>query len=260
MRLFLIHTYAFAYRNAIFAKRNVFVVVEMLFWPIMTLLSIGLMGGFLKLEENTLAFVLTGAIASGVLQVTQLDVGYSLLYDLWSKSVKHTFLTPAGITPALIGAWIVGVVRGSLVFGALIFLSRFFFQFNLPSFLPTLVFVFGVFWMSLLAGICVWILILLYGQRAEISVWALSYVVMLLSGIYYPVNLLPEPFYTMAQLVPLTYFLDGFRSHYGFPLLFADGVWRGLFLNLIYTFAGIGCVRLAISHARKTGLLLQLSE
>ena len=47
MRDFLIHTFAFCYRNYIFAKRNIFVVVEMLFWPMMGILSIGLMGGFL---------------------------------------------------------------------------------------------------------------------------------------------------------------------------------------------------------------------
>jgi ABC-2 type transport system permease protein len=218
------------------------------------------MGSFLKLEENALSFVLTGAIASGVLQVTQLDVGYSLLYDLWSKSIKHTFLTPAGITPALLGAWIVGIVRGMIVLGVLIFLSGFFFDFKLPSALSTLIFVWGIFWMSLLAGICVWVLILIYGQRAEISVWALSYVIMLLCGIYYPVDLLPEPFYSVARLVPLTYFLDHFRAHYGFPLLFPDGLWRGTLLILVYALAGIGCVRMALEHARKTGLLLQLSE
>lgn len=260
MKLFLLHTAAFAYRNYIFAKRNVFVVVEMLFWPVMAVLSVGLMGSFLKLEENSLAFVMTGAIASGVLQVTQLDVGYSLLYDLWSKSVKHTFLTPAGLTPALLGAWIVGIVRGTIVFAVLVLLSKIFFQLTLPSFLPMVSFLLGVFWMSLLAGMCVWALILIYGQRAEISVWALSYLVMVLCGIYYPVNLLPEPFLTLAQCVPLTYFLDGVRSHYGFQPLFSNGILKGWLLNFFYAFVGIGCVRLALNHARRTGLLLRLSE
>lgn len=260
MKNFFIHTFAFAYRNYIFAKRNVFVVVEMVFWPMITVLSIGLMGSFLKLEENTLAFVMTGAIASGILQVTQLDVGYSLLYDLWSKSVKHTFLTPAGITPAILGAWLIGVVRGSAVMAALVVLSWYYFGFELPSVLAGISIAFGVFWMALLAGLVVWILILIYGQRAEISVWALSYIVMLLSGIYYPVDLLPEPFFTVARFVPLTYFLDGFRQHYGFELLFPNGIWIGWLLNIVYTFVGIWCVRLAITHARRTGLLLRLSE
>src|SRR4051812_32853384 len=106
-KFFTLQCLAFTYRNYLFAKRNVYFFVEMLFWPLMTLLSVGLMGSFLKLDEKTLAFVMTGAVASGVLQVTQLDVGYSILYDVWSKSIKHTFLTPVGLAPALFGSWIV---------------------------------------------------------------------------------------------------------------------------------------------------------
>ena len=233
-RLFSLHSFAFGYRNYIFAKRNVFFVVEILFWPIMTVLTIGLMGGFLKLDQNALGFVLTGAIASGVLQVAQLDVGYSILYDVWSKSIKHTFLTPAGITASLAGSWVTGILRGSLVLAILLYLSSRFFNFSMPGFLSSLQFMLGVFWMALLAGICVWILIIMYGQRAEIAVWAISHVVMLFCGIYYPVDLLPGPFYAMAQWVPLTYFMDAYRSHYGFPVLFQQGLLKGWALNLGY--------------------------
>ncbi len=232
----------------------------MLFWPLVTLLSIGLMGSFLKLDENTLAFVMTGAIASGVLQVTQLDVGYSLLYDVWSKSIKHTFLTPIGLAPALLGSWLMGIVRGTFVFLVLIALSGKVFNFHLPGLLPFVSFILGVFWMALIAGICVWILVLLYGQRAEIVVWAISYVVMLLCGIYYPVSLFPRPVLKIAELVPLTYFLDVFRSHYGFPLIFPHGLWVGWFLNGVYLFAGIFAARLALKYVRNNGLLLRLSE
>lgn len=260
MRLFLIQTAAFAYRNAIFAKRNVFVLVEMLFWPVIGVLSIGLMGGFLELSQNALAFVMTGAITAGILQVTQLDVGYSLLYDVWSKSLKHSFLAPIRITSAVLGAWIIGIVRGGIVFGVLVFLAKIFFTFKLPSFTAIFFFLLGVFLMSLLVGIAVWVLILLYGQRAEISVWALSYLVMVLCGIYYPVNKLPEPFLTFAKMLPLTYFLDAVRTEYGFTSLFHHALLKGIALSLAYTFAGIGCARLAMRHAHRTGLTVRISE
>jgi ABC-2 type transport system permease protein len=260
MRLFLLQIFAFAYRNFLFAKRNVFMVVEMVFWPVIGVLSVGLMGGFLELGANTLSFVLIGALASGVLQITQLDVGYSVLYDLWSKSVKHTFLTPIRLTSALVGAWMVGMIRGGVVFALLVFLAQWFFQFQLPGFLPSLNFLAGIFWMSLIAGILVWILILNYGQRAEISVWALTYLLMIFCGIYYPVSLLPEPFFTLARFLPLTYFLDEARSYYGFSLVFPHGLWFGWILNFVYTFFGIFFASLAIQRAYRTGLLVRLSE
>jgi len=98
--------------------------MEILFWPVVGLLSVGIMGSFLELRENTLAFVLTGAITAGVLQVTQLDVSYSLLYDIWSKSIKHTFLAPITQYDYIVGSWLVGVSRGGLVFTLLGFSQR----------------------------------------------------------------------------------------------------------------------------------------
>lgn len=260
MKFFFLHIYAFAYRNVLFALRNIFFVVEIIFWPAMGLLSVGLMGGFLELGSNTLAFVLTGAIASGVLQVTQLDVGYSLLYDVWSKSLKHTFLTPATISAAILGSWIVGIVRGGIIFFILTYFSKIFFNFYLPPLFPLLIFLIGIFWMALISGMFVWILILLYGQRAEISVWALSYLLMVLCGIYYPVNLLPEPFLTIAKLMPLTYFLDDVRSYYGFQPLFQHGLWKGGILSVFFTFCGLFFTKLAFQRARQSGLILRLSE
>ncbi len=260
MASYLIQVFAFSYRNYIFAKRNIFFLAEMLFWPVMGILSVGLMGSFLKLEENTLAFVLTGAIAAGVLQVTQLDVGYSLLYDVWSKSVKHTFLSPIHMSSAILGAWLTGMVRGSIIFIALTLMARIFFGFHLPTLAPSVLFLFGIFWMSLISGMGVWILVLLYGQRAEVAVWAASYLIMVLCGLYYPVGIFPEPFLTLAKLIPLTYFLDGIRGFYGFTPMFAHAFKTGAAFCVIYTVGGMFLVQAALNHSRKNGQLLRLSE
>src|SRR5947209_8320127 len=203
---------AFAYRDWLFARRNIFAVVEMLFWPIVGMLSIGLLGDFLHLERATQAFILTGAISLGTLQVSQLDVAYALLHDIWSKSVKHTFLTPTGVVEYLLGPWIVGIVRGSIVFSLLAGFSVKAFHFYLPGAIPTLVLLSGIFLNALLMGGLVCVLVLQYGQKAEISAWAFAYLFILLAGIYYPVNHLPPFFYHLSLGIPLTYFLDYFRS------------------------------------------------
>ena len=125
--------FAFAYRNWIFAKRNFFAFTEIVFWPFVSLVAIGLMGNFLDLKGNVANFVLTGAITGGVLQVTQLDVSYSLLYDIWSKSLKHTFLAPVTPYHYVIGSWLIGMIRGSVVFLLLAIFSYLAFGFTLPS-------------------------------------------------------------------------------------------------------------------------------
>src|SRR5918995_7184296 len=96
--------------------RNVFFFFELLFWPIVGVLSIGLMTRFLGLTPEQGAFVLVGTIALSVVQVCQLEVAYAVLLDVWSKSMKHQFLAPIGVRHLTIGSWLVGMVRGLAIF------------------------------------------------------------------------------------------------------------------------------------------------
>lgn len=252
--------FAFTFRNTVFALRNVFAFVELVFWPIVSLISIGLMGGFLKLQEHAFAFIMTGAITAGVLQVTQLDVAYSLLYEVWSKSVKHTFLTPVGVSESLFGSWVTGIARGTIIFIILSLAAIFLFGFQFPSFGVTAICLFGIFCCALLLGLLVTVLILVFGSRAEITAWMFAYLFMMLCGIYYPVDTLPPFFYFLAQLVPITYFLEYFRSSFGFTPSFSHVLIKGFALVFIYLTLGLAMMRFAFMQARRNGTIVRLSE
>ena len=58
-----VRTAAFAHRNLIMAKRNVFFVFELTFWPGVAMLSHGLLTRFLDLTPEMTAFVLVGTVA-----------------------------------------------------------------------------------------------------------------------------------------------------------------------------------------------------
>jgi len=251
---------AFAYRNAKFATGNFFSFIELVFWPIVSLVSIGLLGDYMKLHDKALAFVMTGAIAGGILQVTQLDASYSLLYEVWSKSMKHTFLAPVGASESLLGSWFVGMARGSLIFIILAACAVFLFGFTFPPVWVVLIFLAGIFGCALLLGLLVSILILVFGQKAEITAWMFAYLFMLVSGIYYPVNTLPKFFYYFAQAVPITYFLEFFRASFGFKPLLSFGLAKGFGLIVLYFVLGLKVMQFAFYQARKKGTIVRLSE
>src|ERR1019366_5103121 len=117
-------------------------------------------------------------------------------------------LTPTGVFEYVVGPWLVGIVRGSIVFCLLSGFSIWAFGFYLPGWKATVMLLAGVYLMALLLGGFVSVLILTFGQKAEISAWAFAYLFILLAGIYYPVNQLPPFFYHLALVVPLTYFLE----------------------------------------------------
>jgi ABC-2 type transport system permease protein len=122
------------------------------------------------------------------------------------------------------------------------------------------IFLFGCFLNAWVVGVAVCALITLYGTRAEAFAWASVNLVLVLAGIYYPVSVLPAPAAALARTIPLTYFLDAYRAHYGFASEFANPVMTGLTLSGLYVVLAHAAFLLTIQRARRTGLLLKLSE
>jgi len=254
--------WAFAVRNLRMASRNVFFFFELLFWPIVGVVSIGLMTRFLELRPEATAFVLLGTIALSVVQVCQLEVSYAVLFDVWSKSIKHQFLAPIGIRHLTLGSWIVGMARGVVIFLILAALGWWAFRVNVlaPGLGALLAFLAGCFLTAWIVGVAVCALITLFGNRAEAFAWASANLVLVLAGIYYPVSVLPPPVAAVASLIPLTHFLDAYRAHYGFTSEFAHPVIVGFALAAVYALLAHLALATALRHARSSGLLLKMSE
>ena len=256
----LVAVWAFAMRSLLMASRNVFFFFELLFFPVVGVLSIGLMARFLELDRAQTSFVLIGTIAFSAVQVCQLEVAYAVLYDVWSKSMKHQFLAPIGVRHLTTGSWVVGVVRGVVMFALLSVLARWAFDFDVfaPGWsLATLLL--GCFLTAWIVGVGVCALVLQFGGRAEASAWASANLVLVLAGIYYPISVLPGPIAAIASAVPLTYFLDAFRVHYGFPAEFAHPATTGLALSAVYLALSHWSLVAAVQRARRTGQLLKMS-
>src|SRR5438094_842011 len=217
---------------------------------------------FLALDAKMTAFILVGTVALSTVQVCQLDVAYAVLFDIWSKSMKHQFLTPIGIRHLAIGSWIVGVARGVTVFLLMAMIGTWAFRFDFVGAGPgsLALFLIGCFLCSLIIGLLVCSLVLLFGTRAETSAWAAVNFVVMLSGIYYPISVLPGWAQGVAAGIPLTYFLDAFRQGYGFEPHFAHAWLKCFALTGRHLVLAHRCLASAITRSRRTGLLLKLSE
>jgi len=253
---------AFARRNFQMATRNVFLVFELLFWPILGVVGIGLMARFLELSSEATSFILIGQIAFSTVSVCQLDVAYAVLYDVWSKSVKHQFLAPIGVRHLTAGAWLVGIVRSVVVFALLAVTGAWAFGFDAlrGGVTPLLIFLTGCALTAWVVGVVVCALLMRLGARAETAAWASVNFVLTLAGIYYSVAVLPKPVAALAAAIPLTYFLDAYRAHYGFPSEFAAPILTGFVLAAVYVVLSHWALVSAVRSARRSGLLLKMSE
>ena len=173
--------WAFAARSLLVNRRNVFAVFEMFFWPGISIFSVGLLTKFLKLDEATVTFILIGAVGMNTIQIAQLDLSYAMLYDVWSKSLRHNFIAPIGLPHILLGTGLVGLMRGLVVFVAMVFFCTWLFamDLSLPGLTGLAVFLAGMFLNAVILGILVVALVLRFGQRAEVAAWAFSYLLFL---------------------------------------------------------------------------------
>lgn len=258
----LIQIEAFSYKNWIITRRNFFSLAEILFWPLVGLFSVGLLTVFLKLDTSMRGFILIGVMSLSLIQVCQIDVAYALLYDLWAKSMKHTFIAPIHPYQLITGAWLIGMARSCLVFLLLSLSGSIAFEFNFfqAGFLPLLITLTGLFLVSATIGIAVCLLVLLFGYKAEVAAWSITSLMALVCGIYYPVSVLPSPLPEVARAIPLTYFLEYFRSSYGFESDASNLLGWGFGLTGFYLFLEAALLRWVIRLARRNGTFIKLSE
>ena len=253
---------AFFLRSWRMTYRNAFTIFEIVFWPIVNLLSVGLLTRFLQAEPGTVVFVLVGTFALSTVQVCQLDVAYAALFDMWSRSIKHQLVAPIRPWHLLRGSWLMGLMRGTLVFMLQAAVSHWMFGVNVLAHgvAPALALLAGLLLSAGGIGLLVCTLLMLFGLRAEVSAWSGVSLILLLCGVYYPVSVLPAPLQVVAAAVPLTHFLEAFRAQLGYAPVFKEPLVRGYVLAAVYAAGGYALFAWAIQRARRTGMLLKLSD
>ena len=262
MRAELVKLSGFFLRSWRMTHRNAFTLFEILFWPIVNLLSVGLLITFLKADPGTVVFVLVGTFALSTVQVCQLDVAYAALFDMWSKSVKHQLVAPIRPWHLVLGSWLMGLVRGTVVFTLQAAVTYWVFGVSVLAHgvAPALALLIGLLLSAAGVGLLVCTLLMVFGLRAEVSAWSGVSLVLLVCGVYYPVSILPAPLQVVAAGVPLTHFLEAFRANLGHAPVFTTPLLRGYGLAVLYAVGGYALFAWAIQRARQTGMLLKLSD
>lgn len=258
----LIQASAFFFKIWLITKKRVFHIFEILFWPAIGLISVGLLTRFLGLKPDMVAFILIGVIALSVLQIGQLDISYVILYSVWNKSLKQEMAAPVTVVHLIAGSWCMGVLHSLLVFWLLSLFSAYAFGFRFleQGLFPLALFYVGLVLSSAVIGIVVCALAFRFGGRAHVGATSLVSVLILLSGIYYPVEVLPGPLRAISSLIPLTHFLEYFRSFYGFSTSTENPLIAGYLLVIVYLVLAGLAMFYALRHAKKTGILLKMSE
>ena len=192
-----------------------------LIYSLVSVLSIGYLaaglgtlgtGGF-DLRQAQL-YLLVGALLWAFLSVVFIEISFSVMWERWEGTIEYTFMAPVRRLTHLLGicafALLYGLVRTVIV----LLIAMLLFHLDLShANLLTAVIVLAVSTLPLIGlGILASVLPLLSPERGEQMTVAVQGVLLLASGVYYPVSVLPGPLQALARVNPLTYTLEGMRG------------------------------------------------
>ena len=183
-----------------------------------------------------------------------------IAWERWEGTIEYTLMAPVQRWVHLVGQTIYSLIYGlvsSLVIGVAMAL---FFQLDLSN--ANLAGAGAVILagsLSLIAiGIVASILPLLYPERGAQMTSVVEASFLLISGVYYPISVLPEWMQAIAKVSPVTFVLDGTRAAVldGAPI---SELWQHivplLILGVIALPVGLRLFRVAENYAKRTGKL-----
>jgi ABC-2 type transport system permease protein len=205
-------------------------------------------------------YLLAGALLWNYLSVVFMEVAAAIAWERWEGTIEYTFMAPVSRVTHLLGvcafALLYGTVRSLLVAVAVVGL------FHLDLSHSDLAAAFAVLLASTVPliglGIFTSILPLLSPEKGEQMTFAVQGLILLCSGVYYPVSVLPLPLRVLGSASPLTYTLQGVRA------CLLQGAHLGDELGVIALLLGMGAVlipaglavfALAERRAKRLGLL-----
>jgi ABC-2 type transport system permease protein len=240
-------------------------VAELVYWPTVQMILWGLISRFFMTHSSYVAqaggILIAGVLLWDVLFRSQLGVAVSFLEEVWARNLGQLFVTPLrpyelmlSLAAMSLVRTLVGIVPAALLCIPLYHYSIFTMGLPLIAFFVNLM-VFG--WaMGLMVSGC----ILRYGLGAESLAWLAIFALAPISGVYYPISILPGWIQPLAWALPATYVFEGMRAIMLEHVFRVDLLVQALSLNALYLAAG-GVVFLAFFRAvRRRGLLLQMGE
>ena len=103
-------------------------------------------------------------------------------------------------------------------------------------------------------------MILRLGLGAEELAWAAVFIIAPISGVYYPIGVLPQWMQAVAWCIPSSHVFEGMRSVLIQGAFRWDHFWVATALNVVYLALGAAVFAWAMRNARDRGTLLQMGE
>jgi ABC-2 type transport system permease protein len=258
----LIGLYGVVERNLYLTKRYFLWDLAFLVWTIANTLTIVFISRGVNLsaaEQNELATkLLVGGVIWAFLGIIFEIVTETVAWERWEGTIEYTFMAPVSRPVHLIGmgiyAVIYGLVRAAAIFVAVVA----FIGIHLPhANYGAAIALLAIASISFIGvGMMTAVLPLISPEKGTQLGFVAQGLMLVVSGVYYPVSVLPDWMQWVAKISPATYALRGNRNQIldGAGLAWAD-VWPLLVIGTLSIPIGLVVFRAGERYAKKHGKL-----
>jgi ABC-2 type transport system permease protein len=252
-------SYAFVERNFFLTRRYWGWELAFLVYSVAGALSISLIGAD-QGDERLLLSLMVGAIMWNYLSVVFSWIAETIAVERWEGTLEYTMMAPVRRSTQLLGSVVYAVLYGLIHTAAIVVVLVLFFGLDLSAAngITVLAFValgsFSIVGIGMMAAI----LPLLYVERGAQMTFVLQSCLLLVSGVYYSIEVLPPWMQVLSRLSPVTYVLDGVRAGLidGVPLTELVGdIVPLIVMGIVLIPAGLWAFSQAERYAKRTGRL-----
>lgn len=216
-------SYAFVERNINLVKRYWGWEVVWLVYSLVNSLAITYIGAGMQVltgssvtidTSGLVLYLLIGTLVWSYLSTIFEIISETISWERWEGTIEYTFMAPISRITHLIGSCIFAVIYGLVKTAIILGIVSFFFKIDLShaNLLGALVLLMigSISFMGL--GILAAILPLLYTERGMQMTSIVQATILLISGVYYPTQVLPGWIQFLSQFSPASYVLQGMRA------------------------------------------------
>jgi ABC-2 type transport system permease protein len=258
----LVGLYGIVERNVYLVKRYFLWDLAFLLWTIANTLTIVFIArgvGLSVPEQNALETkLLVGGVIWAFLGVIFEIVTETVAWERWEGTIEYTFMAPVSRPVHLIGmglfAVLYGLVRAAAVFGAVVLFIGIHVPYANYGAALALLAIASISFIGV--GMMTAVMPLISPERGMQLGFIAQGLMLVVSGVYYPVSVLPGWMQWVAKISPATYALRGNRAQilHGAGLAWAD-VWPLLVIGTVSVPLGLAVFKTGERYAKRHGKL-----
>ncbi len=204
-------------RHALVHKRAPHRWFDVLAWPVVDTVIWGSIGRFVDQQGGAAragaAYMLSGILLMHVLYQSNIAVATGFLEETWSRNVLNLMVTPLREAEHLAGLVVVGLARLVVGMAMVALASAGLYAFDVTDaglgLVPVVAVLMAVGWCIALVVIG---MVLRFGHGAEVLAWGLLFIVVALSGTFYPLDALPGLVRPVSALLPSSHAFEAART------------------------------------------------